>query len=229
MSPGIVAACCLLGLSAANGQSLVVDRGLPPDTASASPALRAGWEKPGQAFVADTFRFGATGEVWIIDHIRIWAVPDVPSGSARALGDLFSNIAIYGGIAVDPAEVACACYHVAKLKAASLQPGSNAATTGVDISAVGPDNSAGVWQVDFRDLRWSAPGGMNLQFGVLATGRAGADGHAPKWFTRAVPSGNSHRLESFDVAGKPLGPVELSHPVEFNVQVWAHPSENAGK
>jgi len=78
-------------------------------------------------------------------------------------------------------------------------------------------------------LRWSAPGGMNLQFGVLATGRAGADGHAPKWFTRAVPSGNGHRLESFDVAGKPLGPVELSHPVEFNVQVWAHPSENAGK
>jgi len=32
----------------------------------------------------------------------------------------------------------------------------------------------GVWEVDFQHLSWSAPGGVNLQFGVVAVARAGS-------------------------------------------------------
>ena len=78
----------------ASAQMLVVDRA---PTGSTQPL---GLSTKTDNFLADDFQVGAAKEDWVIDHIRLWILPD-SSTSATALGDIFKQIALYGGIAPD--------------------------------------------------------------------------------------------------------------------------------
>lgn len=217
-----------LGLAATvSGQAPMVDRGLRSTPGAAGSATRAGWDKPGEGFVADSFRVGAAGEVWVIDRIRIWAAPDAPP---QTLGDLYEQITLYGGLEdMAPEREQCACHGLVALRAASLQVGSNSpASPGVAIVPA----AQGLFQVDFQDLRWSVPGGLSLQFGVLGEGRPKpAGGGRYVWFSHASPAPGEHHLRWFDAKGKPAPSSGGSNPaaadsVAINMQVWAHFSEN---
>src|SRR4051794_38858576 len=76
-----------------NGQTLVFDRGV-----QTSSGRTVSWIKDDKAFVADDFRIGNSGEVWMIDRIRTWVVLD----PANSPADLYSNLTLFGGL-VDPA------------------------------------------------------------------------------------------------------------------------------
>src|SRR5215467_9989610 len=86
-----------LGLAAcvpSFAQALVFDRG--PQT---PPHRAAAWTKDAKGLVADDFRIGKSGEIWMIDRIRVWAVVH----SAKAVpAELYSNLTLFGGL-VDPA------------------------------------------------------------------------------------------------------------------------------
>jgi hypothetical protein len=118
----------------------------------------------------------------------------------------------------------CACHGLTVLKAATLRPGSDSSgNPGIQITPAGQDGSHGLWQVDFQDVRWSVPGGLNLQFGVLGVGRPKADGTPYIWFNLASPGAERH-LRWFDPDGKPVGTVD--DPLRLHVQVWGHLSGN---
>jgi hypothetical protein len=222
----IVLAGCLIAWSAVSAQPPVVNRGLH-DALGAASGL-AGWDKPGHGFVAATFRIGASGEVWIIDHIRTWAAPDSVSPPPSAPGDLYSAITLYGGIEMDPVEASqCACHGLTQLKSVRLQPGGGSPIPGVTIASSDP--SATTWQIDFSDLHWSVPGGMNLQFGVMGIGRPTAVGASHVWLNPLMSAAAESTLDWFDEAGKPLGHAGLPQHMTLGVQVWAHLSAAADK
>src|SRR5215469_12066443 len=200
-----VTALCLMAGIIARAQQPMVNRGLP-ETAGATSS-RAGWDKPGHGFVAATFRVGASSEVWIIDHIRTGAAPDAASPLPPP-GDLYSSVTLYGGIEVDPAEASqCACHGLTQLKSVTLQVGGGSPIPGVTFVPSGP--SGATWQIDFNDLHWSVPGGLNLQVGVMGVGRPTATGATHVWLNPLLQSDAGSGLDWFDEAGKPLGHAGL--------------------
>src|SRR6185312_4424514 len=70
-------------------QFLAVYRGIPGTTGR----VRLGWAKSA-GFVGDHCSLGTAGEVWIVDSLRVWAMPETDG----QLGDLFSKLALFGGI-----------------------------------------------------------------------------------------------------------------------------------
>src|ERR1035438_4996108 len=69
---------CVLPAVAADSV-LVVGRGLPQKNLnhpSGSARSNVRWGGDNQGFIGDDFTVGVTGERWVIDSIRTWAVPD---------------------------------------------------------------------------------------------------------------------------------------------------------
>ena len=202
----------------ASAQMLVVDRA---PTGATQPL---GLSTKTDNFLADDFQVGVAKEDWVIDHIRLWILPD-SSTSATALGDIFKQIALYGGIAPDlpppgPPPVECDCHNLPPLKTAALQPGSDATGTPEVVITKQPD---GVWQLDFTELKWSLPGGTPIQFAVVAAPRAGinpSSGHL--WYYSAQPAAPGDHLRIFSSVGKVQGPYPEGGNARVNVQVWAH-------
>ena len=199
--------CCALP-----AQMLVVDRGISKGT---DAGLRVGRIK-GAGFVADHFRMGASGEIWIIDTIRVWGRPD---GSAK-LGDLFENVTLFGGIEagpLSPGQPDCDCHNLMTIKSARLHPGADQPESGeVMVSA-----AAGMRQIDFRSVSWSVPGGVDIQFGVMGVARGGKH----TWYNQAAGMAEMHPLKIFDDKGKLEGPYAAEESkVGLNVQVWGHKS-----
>ncbi|HUI77442.1 MAG TPA: hypothetical protein VLY24_05985 [Bryobacteraceae bacterium] len=218
---------CLV-MQAAYGQALLVDRSL----SAGQGMVRLGVP---QGFLGDHFALGARGEVWVVDRLAVWAVADPNREAAERFGDLFGSVKLFGGIEADlpapgqPAQPDCACHNLVVLKSGTLQPGMDAADTAeIQISAAAP----GTWRVEFNDVRWSAPGGVPLQFGILATGRAAGHGQPrPVWFNSAAANPASHDLRLFDENGKLLGRYApdggpLDPAIGFHVQVWGHRSND---
>jgi hypothetical protein len=111
------------------------------------------------------------------------------------------------------------------LQRGNLQPGADAAdNVRIRITPATP----GTWRVEFNDLKWSVPGGIPIQFGVLATGRpAGVSGQRYTWLNHAAKDRGAHDLRLFDDNGSLLGRFApngqpLSPSVGMNVQVWGH-------
>jgi hypothetical protein len=218
---------CLV-IQAVYGQALLVDRSL-----SAGQAMvRLGVP---QGFLGDRFALGARGEVWVVDRLAVWAVADPNREEAERLGDLFGSVKLFGGIEAElpapgqPAQPDCACHNLVVLKSGTLRPGMDAADTAeIQISAAG----RGTWRVEFNGVRWSVPGGVPLQFGILATGRTAGQGQPrPVWFNSAAANPASHDLRLFDGSGKLLGRyapdgLPLDPAVGFHVQVWGHRSND---
>jgi hypothetical protein len=104
------------------------------------------------------------------------------------------------------------------IKTGVLEPGGDRSAPG---DVVLSPAAAGVWQVDFRGIHWSVPGGVDLQFGVMGTGRQAKQ----SWTPRAVATNQPHALKLFDDKGKLDGPFEMQDKtVGIDVQVWAHKS-----
>jgi len=201
-----------------SAQMLIVDRG-PTSTSNQSLGLTAKTD----AFLADDFVIGVAKEDWVIEHIRLWAVPDPKANGAQGAGDLFKKISFFGGIAPDilvagpNAPVECDCHNLPALKTAAIEPGGNS-TDSPDV-AISSNKQEGsdLWQVDFKEMKWSVPGGTSIQFGILAEPFAGFT-----WYNLGSPTDSSH-LRVFSNVGKVQGPYQGDAAGStMNIQVWGH-------
>jgi hypothetical protein len=205
------------------GQMLIVDRGIGKAAETNGAAIRVG-STQSSGFVGDHFKLGVPGEIWVMDTIRIWAMSENDSSH---LGDRFDELLLFGAIESPPTEPGqpyCDCHNLITIRNAKLRPGTDE-TDGPSLSA--SRAGANTWQIDFRDLRWSVPGGVDIQFGVKGVGRSDRGGKPLAWYNRAERVNSDHQLRIFDENGKLEGPytVNGSAPdprVGLNVQVWAH-------
>jgi len=164
------AAVVFILAQAAYGQALVVDQ--PYRSNAAKLGVPRG-------FVGDHFVLGSHGEVWVIDSLSTWVSrADLP-GTVKLLGGVEADLSPQG----TPAQPDCACHNLTVLKSGAVGPE-------IRVSAVAPR----IWRIDFQDLRWSVPGGVPIQFGVLGAGR-----------NTASRTTSHHDLRLFDDDGKLLG------------------------
>ena len=153
----------------------------------------------GPAYLADTFSIGALGEVWVIDRIRVWGMPQ-PEWNALAL---------YGGLAP------------VRLKAASFDStgrasrNSDITITAVDNPLSGNGNNK-LQQVDFLNLQWSIPAGVDVQFGIH--GQAGNS----VWKGYVYSAGEHRPMAVFSLDGKASHEYDVARNMRMFVQVWAH-------
>lgn len=226
----------------------LINRGLPQvNINSSAGANRANirWANSESGlFYGDDFQL-PTGS-WLIDKIRVWAIPSVPGYPDYCLGDHFSSIVLY---IKDPS------YPLIKRISADLMQGSNnCSDMNVHIKRVFYANGEGyqradggfdkIWQIDFDKLSWGIDGGSgnNFLFGVYGVPRVDR-----LWFnaaSNAVLSGwsagsNTNKIFGFNV--DPLGvessPLDFINPLaawlgrnssgtvrgsDINVQVFAH-------
>ena len=208
---------CIASVSDLPAQMLIVDRG--PASGSSQPL---GLTKETNAFLADDFVAGVAKEDWVIDHIRLWAVPDPKASSAQGLGDLFKKISLFGGIAPDlppagqAAAAECDCHNLPALKTATVEPGSNSTDSHDVVISANKQEGSELWQIDFNDMKWSVPGGTSIQFGILAEPYSGST-----WYNLGSPASESH-LRVFSSAGKLQNPLHGDPPASMNIQVWGH-------
>ena len=183
-------------------QTLVVDRGAP----SAETVPQA-IERQGKGFLGDSFRLGTAGETWIIDALRVWAVASSSRACSLKPGGHLDNIALLGALDNPPvpSQPECACHALVEI----------AKAPGVQLTA------GGLWQLDFQNLRWSVPGGLDILYSVRAFPRPQAA--CGTWSLNASPAGSEYRLRRFDKDAIPEGFAESpGRPLWINVQVWAH-------
>ena len=203
----LLCALALAGNLAA--QTLVVDRGLPPGEGVSQPV-----ERQGKGVLGDSFRVGTAGETWVIDALRVWSPANSSAGCSLKSGGRLEKIALLGALYNPPVpgQPECACHalvQVAKAPGAQLTAGGR------------------LWQIDFRNVRWSVPGGMDVLFSVRALARPQAACGA--WSLNATAAGSAsaagsgYRLRGFDKDAVPEGfAVSPDRPLWINVQVWAH-------
>jgi len=200
------------------GQSVVIDRGLAG--ASAPLTIMVEQEK---GFLGDSFRLGAVGENWMIDSIRVWAVPDTaPACTAGKPGDRIEKLTLYGALYNPPVpgQPECDCHALVPVVNAPMEKGGSRFTT----RTVAMTAEGALWQIDFKDVRWSLPGGMDVLVAVRAAERAGQACPAGKtWTLAARPASEDYRLRLFDKALVPAGFAEAMPPArQLLIQVKAH-------
>jgi hypothetical protein len=137
----------------------------------------------------------------------------------------------------EAAAAECACHGPVVVAATEMSPGSYTPrsprvvltpVTYADGSSYREDGrSLELWQVDFRDLRWSVPGGMNVQFGVFGLSRTTSVGSSKStWYSHASRTTGKHEFRLFRTGGKPFVPADGTHSrsdsIGINVQVWGH-------
>lgn len=217
----------LLGIAllqplAVPAQVLLVNRG----SGAAQPEMGRVGRSSGLGFVADHFRVGAAGETWVIDAIQTWAAPNPGSGPDK-FGDWFGHLSLFGGIESPipkPGEPVCDCHNLMVVKAASWRPGAdNPDTSDVQVSRSMREG----WQVTFRNLSWSVPGGVDLQFGVMAEAREPSKGLASAWYNRIARDSGVHELKLFDEKGKletlyTNNGAPLDPSIGISLKVWGH-------
>jgi hypothetical protein len=176
-----------------------------------------------KGFLGDSFKLGNAGENWMIDSIRVWALPDAkPACSTGKPGDHIEKLTLYGALYNPPVpgQAECDCHAlVPVVKAPMEKGGSRFANRTVTLTVEG-----GQWRIEFGDVRWSVPGGMDVLFAVRATERPGQSCAAGKnWTLAAKPADEGYRLRFFDSALVPAGFAETMSPArQISVQVKAH-------
>lgn len=209
--------CCALAAPAA-AQTLVVDR-----RPAGSPAIAQVIERGAKGAYADAFRIGAAGEVWMIDEVRVWAMP--AAACSRELGDHLEKITLYGALDNPPVpgQPVCDCHALVALATVPLARGTSApGNANVQLT---PDK--GLLRMDFHNVRWSVPGGMDVLFSVRATAR-GEDscGAAAGWSLAAEAAPKAYRLHLLNEKGVPIGlePVR-KRARTVDIQVWARKTQ----
>jgi hypothetical protein len=204
------------GLSA---QTLLLDRGLHPSGLLPKPDLHAAWVADKNSVVGDDFTVGNKGEIWFIDTVRVWAIVDTGPGP------LFDKITLFGGLAGQPLpkeQLECACHGLVPLKTAGSSGSADVNVSPAphfDGALIQEEGKAfRVLQLEFRNVRWSVPGGLPVQFAVKPeTTRA--------WYNYASEMKTPHRLRIFDAAGQ-LRAFRGGDENGINLQVWGHQSAN---
>jgi hypothetical protein len=215
MSNRLIAA--LLLASPVASQVLVVDRGI----GGGAPAAQA--VERGKGFYGDAFRIGAAGEVWMIDTVRLWAVPGERAGTCpRELGDRIAKLTLLGALDNPPVpgQPVCDCHALVAISTAALATGgSRSLNSDVRLSL-----DKGAWRLDFQQVRWSVPGDMDVLFSVRATARKQDACRADEeWKLAAGPAAGGYRLHLLDKAGVPEGLADSQQPARaIHIQVWAH-------
>ena len=115
---------------------------------------------------------GASGEKWVIDSIRTWAVPGRQPVDPDHLGDFYQDVRLYFGASGGD---------VTPVASALLSPGNDESsdprvriTEATRAGAQLYDDFGKflrVWQVEFTGLNLSVDGGVNYRFGVWGMGR----------------------------------------------------------
>jgi hypothetical protein len=197
-------------------QTLVVDRPLAD-----GPGLAQAVERGAKGAYADAFRIGAAGQVWMIQTVRVWAIPSSAPSCPRELGDQVEKITLYGALDNPPVPgvPVCDCHALVALATAALQPGSGASTNpGVIVT---PEK--GMYRLDFRDVRWSVPGDSETLFTVRVTSRRPQSCNAAAgWALAAARAKPEYRLHLLNDKGVPVGlEPARREPRMVHVQVWA--------
>jgi hypothetical protein len=231
---------CVLPAVAADSV-LAVDRGLPQNNlnnASGSARSNVRWGGDNAGFVGDDFTIGATGERWVIDSIRTWAVPGYADTLAARLSDFYQDVRLYLGTASSD---------VTPVETAQLAEGSDEISNSNIRISDATNNGAllyddfgtplHIWQIDFTNLNIAVRGGTRTRFGVWGMGRpiAGQDGKTHMWFNHgsnaalsgARQDGADGVMLVFDGAGRADGTLraedkDWDKPSDINVQVFAH-------
>jgi len=176
-----------------------------------------------KGFLGDSFKLGNAGENWMIDSIRVGALPDAsPACSVGKPGDRIEKLTLYGALYNPPVpgQAECDCHALVPVVSAPMEKGgSRFANRTVTMTM-----ETGQWRIDFGDVRWSVPGGMDVLFAARATERAGQSCTMGKtWTLAARPADAGYRLRFFDSALVPAGFAEpMSPPRQISVQVKAH-------
>jgi hypothetical protein len=209
----LVALLCAAPMAA---QILVVDRPLH----GAPQPLRI--ERAGGAF-ADSFRFGATGEVWMIEKMRLWAMPLTGTACGGELGDAIEKVTLFGALDNPPVpgQPVCDCHALVALAAAEFPKGSSASANPNFVVT----KKNGVWQLDVADVRWSLPAASDAVFTVRVTPRVGSACRAGRQWSLAASSEPEHQLHLLNEKGVPIGLEEAGkNPRSLRIQVWARRS-----
>lgn len=202
-------------------QTLLVDRGRP--AAGAAPLMVE--RGAGRGFLGDSFQVGAKGDVWVLDTVRVWAAAPAAASCPQTPGDLVEKIVLLGALDNPPVpgQPACACHALIKIAAAEFSPGAAAPADANEKLAV----DGGLWRLDFGNLRWSVPGGMDILYAVRPTARAGAPAGcdaARGWSVSASAASANWRLFTFDKDALEDGFSAPDPPRWLNLQVWGHRS-----
>jgi hypothetical protein len=145
---------------------------LPAQTLVADRALPASCGVPEPGVLGDSFKLGAKGATWVLDTLRVWAAVGDAKSCPELPGGRVEKIVLLGAIDNPPVpgQAACACHALVQIASAPLEPGASApANSSLKLAPEGD-----LWRLDFENLRWSLPGGMDVLFAVRATGRAEA-------------------------------------------------------
>jgi hypothetical protein len=210
----LIAGLCLAAPLAS--QVLVVDRGAAPAVPISQIVER------GQGFFGDAFRIGSAGETWMIDTIRLWAVPGSSARCPRELGDRIEKLTLLGALDNPPVpgQPACDCHALVAIAAAPLAAGGSRSLN----SSVALSFEKDAWRIDFQEVRWSVPGGADVLFSLRASPRK-VDGcrAAVGWKLSAAPAPAGYRLHLLDKAGVPVGLADEAQPPRaIRIQVRAH-------
>ena len=222
------------------GGRLAVDRGLPRanwnNDAGAAARANVRWTLYGEGFVGDDFVVGKAGESWVVDTVRVWAVPGAYGSDPAFLGDVYQDVRLYvGGPEGD----------LTPVSSGRLERGSNA----VDGAAIVIAEAAGtplyenfgqelkIYQIEFRNLNLKVDGGVRYRFGAWGMGRSLENGGIYPWFTHgsnaaqgeAPADGADGKLLLFEAAGRYAKEYDATgaawnKSADLNVQVMARPA-----
>jgi hypothetical protein len=217
--------------------TLVVDRGLPRanwnNSAGVTARANVRWTLYSQGFVGDDFVVGKPGEKWVVNTLRVWAVPGAFGTDPAQLGDVYQDLRLYvGGPGEDLTPVA----------SGRLARGSNV-VEGADVvikEAEAPlyENFGAdlkIYQIEFRNLNLRVEGGQTYRFGAWGMGRnVGEKGEIYPWFTHgsnatqgeAPADGADGKLLLFEAAGRYAKEYDATGAAwnkssDLNVQIWA--------
>ena len=230
--PVIAAAFCFVALA----ETPVLDRGLAKANLNDNAGVARSnvrWSWYAHGFVGDDLRVGAPGERWVIDRIRIWAVPATPDADPNTLGEFFQDVRLYFGRD-----------DLSPVMAGRFEPGAE--QTDNERIRIRETREASlyeefgqfyrVWQIDFTGLDLKVDGGETYRFGAWGLGRSitGKEGKAYSWFTlgwnaplsESSQEGADGTLLTFDSAGRYDGSFDSTgkawnKPSDLNVQVFA--------
>lgn len=242
----LIGAAALLASASFAQDTLVVDRGLPRanwnNDAGVTARANVRWTLYSQGFVGDDFVVGKAGERWVVNTLRVWAVPGAFGEDPAALGDVYQDVRLYVGAEGED---------LTPVVSGRLARGSNE-VDGADIviseAADVPryENFGAelkIYQVEFRNLNLRVEGGKRYRFGAWGLGRAtGEKGEVYPWFTHgsnaaqgeAPADGADGRLLLFEAAGRYAKEYDATGAAwnkssDLNVQIWARPANSRGR
>lgn len=217
---------------------MVVDRGLPRanwnNDAGVAARSNVRWTLYSQGFVGDDFVIGKAGEKWVVDTLRVWAVPGAYGEDPANLGDVYQDVRLYvGGAEGDLTPVATG----------RLERGSNVVegadiviTEAADVPLYENFGAAlKVYQIEFRNLNLRVEGGARYRFGAWGMGRnVGEKNEIYPWFTHgsnatqgeAPADGADGKLLLFEAAGRYAKEYDATGAAwnkssDLNVQIFA--------